>query len=108
RDASRRGGRVRLKAAVLKTFGDPDSDQDAPTTAENLSTVGGAFLVAVGTSRRLFTDRTRTVAGSRPASIPPPALRVRSCRRTLPSVPIRRNPYSFRRSATSMESHRDG
>ena len=41
-----------------------DSNRDAPVTAENLTAVAGALLVAFGRSRRLFTDRTRTVAGS--------------------------------------------
>jgi hypothetical protein len=42
-----------------------NSDRDAPVTAENFTPVAGALLVAVYRSRRLFTDRTRTVAGSR-------------------------------------------
>ena len=41
------------------------SYQDAPLTAENFTPVAGALLVAVGRSRPLVTDRTRTVAGSR-------------------------------------------
>src|SRR5262245_45322605 len=57
--APERGGAVQdLGRYVLgATF-----PQDAPTTAETFSTVSGALLVAVGTSGRVFTDRTRTVA----------------------------------------------
>src|SRR5262249_40104396 len=57
---------ARAEVAELADAGDSkpaqgsDSNQDAPTTAENFSIAVGALLVAVGTSRRLFTDRTRT------------------------------------------------
>src|SRR5262245_57702269 len=36
--------------------------------------VAGALLVAFGRSRRLFTDRTRTVAGPRAAAENPPTI----------------------------------
>ena len=51
-------------AADLKSAESGKSDQDASVTAENFTPVAGAPLVAFGTSRRLFTDRTRTVAAS--------------------------------------------
>jgi hypothetical protein len=52
-----------VASPVFKSAGGGDSDQDAPVTAENFTPVAGALLVAVGTSRHLFTDRTRTVGG---------------------------------------------
>jgi hypothetical protein len=80
-DALRRAGVDRRKPSQYKTFPcapiaqldrasdyesaeGGNSDRDAPITAENFSMCVGALLVAVGRSRRLFTDRTRTVTGS--------------------------------------------
>jgi hypothetical protein len=118
-----------VASPVFKSRSGRDSNQDAPTTAENLSMWIGALLVAVGGIRRMFIHRTCTVAG--PGRAWPPTcatsfsraptraprgsvqtwsrvdLLIRRCRHTLPSVLIRRNPSPLRHSAPSMEPHWD-
>jgi hypothetical protein len=53
------------------------------------------------------TEHGQSPARVQRASIARPDLLIRSCRRTSPSVLIRRNPQAFRPSAASMEPHCD-